>query len=34
MNIKLIPVGKKKTKFTFPALPEQIKCKMASRYQR
>lgn len=33
MNIKLIPVGKKKTKFTFPALPEQIKCKIASRYQ-
>lgn len=32
MDIKLIPVGKK-TKFVFPTLPEQIKCKSTSKYQ-
>lgn len=33
INIKLVTVGKKKKKFTFPALPEKITYKNASKYQ-
>ncbi len=33
MDIKLIPVGGGGSRFTFPALPEQIKGRSAARYQ-
>lgn len=33
MDIKLIPVGKSGSRFTFPALPEQIKGKSSAKYQ-
>lgn len=33
INIKLVTVGKKKKKFTFPALPEKITCKGSAKYQ-
>lgn len=33
ISIKLVTVGKKKKKFTFPSLPEKITCKSAAKYQ-
>lgn len=33
ISIRLVTVGKKKKKFTFPSLPEKITCKSAAKYQ-
>lgn len=33
MDIKLFPIGNGSSRFTFPALPEQIKGKSAAKYQ-